>query len=72
MTAKAAAARARAKKIEAETLERMAATYRQFVYACRGEVPPGYCYELSPVARDEWKTQSKAAATTLGLRNEKG
>lgn len=49
----------------------MAATYRQFVYACRSEVPPGNCYELSPEARDEWKTQAKAAAKALGLRDEK-
>ena len=71
MTSKAAAAAARAKKIEAEQSERVAATYREFYCACGGYYPTGIYYGLSDVERDEWKTQAKAAAKALGLRNEK-
>ena len=70
MTAKAAAARARAKKLEAETIERMAATYRQYVYACRGEVPLGNYYDASEEVKDTWRAQAEGSAKTLGLRNE--
>jgi len=67
MTAKQAAAAARAKKLEAETIERMAATYRQYVYACRGEVPLGNYYDASEEAKETWREQAEEAAKTGGL-----
>jgi hypothetical protein len=71
MTAKQAAAAARAKKIEAETLERMGSTYRQFAAACRSERVVGNYYELEDISRERYQREAKAAAKALGLRNEK-
>ena len=68
MTAKQAAIAARAKKLEAQRRECTAATYRQFVYATRGEVPPGNYYDASEEAKETWRVQAESAAKTLGLR----
>ena len=67
-TAKQAAARARAKKLEAQRRECTAATYRQFVYATRGEVPPGNYYDASEEVKDTWRAQAEGSAKTLGLK----
>ena len=59
---------ARAKKLEAETIERMASTFRQFRFACDGRVPVGNYYDMFEDDKDPWRKEAKAAATTLGLR----
>ena len=69
MTAKQAAAAARAKKLEAEQNERVAATYREFYCACGGYYPTGIYYGLPEAERGEWKDKARAAAVTLGLRS---
>jgi hypothetical protein len=59
MTAKQAAAAARAKKDNNQQLSCMAATYRQFVWACAGGVPPGNYYDGGEEFRDEWKERPR-------------
>ena len=67
MTAKQSAAEQKAKRQAAEHRECMAATYRAFAYACKGEVPPGVYYELSDEARETWKGQAEVNARIMGL-----
>ena len=74
MTAKQAAAVTRAKKLEADRLERMGSTWRQFVAACGYEELKGNFYAMSDADREPLKQQAKDAAIRLGLwiENMKG
>jgi len=68
MTAKQAAAAARAKKDAEQLRECMASTYRQFRFACDGRVPVGNYYDMFEEDKDPWRKEAKEAAVTLGLR----
>ena len=52
---------ARAAKQKAERLQRMGSTYRQFVFAGQGAVPPGVCYELPADERELWCARAEQA-----------
>jgi hypothetical protein len=51
----------------AQQVECIAATYREFWFACRGNVPPGPYYDLIETDKPRWRDGSQEAAKALGL-----
>lgn len=60
---------AREAKREAEQVERMASTYRQFAFACKGGCPVGDYYDLPQHQQEDWRRDAIDAARTLGLKS---
>ena len=51
----------------AQQVECIAATYREFWFACRGSVPVGNYYDLAEADKPRWRDESQAAAKALWL-----